>query len=482
MLHFMYLQQASRSATRDPTPREFGLRLLAPIACLLLFAFIAASGHMTALHAGEPVPVGKTTSMQLANGLQIVVVEDHRLPVATHMVWYKVGAIDDPQGSSGLAHLLEHLMFKSFDAEADETFAQTMSRLGAIDNALTAHDYTYFFQRVAKEHLPKVMAIEARRMSGLTLTKEQVTTERDVVREERRSVVESDPLKLLTEQVQATLYQNHNYGRSPIGWSHEIANLQQKDAVDFYEAYYSPGNAIVVIAGDVTPQEVRQLAAETYGPVPAGNAASRLRLREPEPIAARRVELIDRRVPRPTLFRYYLTPSYNTASPGQAESLEVLMAILGGGETSRMHRVLVNEQNAALAVGARYFGKGRDSGHLALFGLVGQNNKMEKFDDALDALLADVVENGVTEEELTRAKAAIEARLVFEKDNQMKLATSIAEALVVGRSIDDITALPDRLAAVTRADVEKAAREFLVARRSVTGLMASPPRPKGTAQ
>lgn len=439
---------------------------LAALLMCLSIAVAAPDGR------AAPAPVGTTTAFTLGNGLEVVVIEDHRVATVTHMVWYKVGAIDDPAGASGLAHLLEHLMFKAFDAGSEETFAQRMSRLGAIDNARTAHDWTYYFQRVASESLEEVMGLEAYRMRSLVLTAEQVRTERNVVREERRTNFESDPVKLLTEQVYATLYQNHNYARPPIGWSHEIGTLELAAARAFYDRYYVPSNAVVVIAGDVSVEEVRRLAEKTYGRVPPGPASvGRAETRPPEAIAARRVELIDPRTPRPTLFRYYLAPSYKTARPSEAESLEILMAVLGDGESSRMHRVLVSEMRTALAVGARYFGDGRDAGHIALFGLVGNGGSLTGLEAELDRLLKDVVENGVTDAEIARAKASIEARLVFARDNQMELATRTAEALAVSRTLEDVARHPERIASVTRADIERAARDFLLARRSVTGLL-----------
>ena len=444
--------------------------------CLRAFSTAMLLGillsHPVSQLRAEQAPVGKVTSFKLDNGLSVVVIEDHRVPVVTHMVWYKIGSIDDPQGASGLAHLLEHLMFKSFDAQEDESYAQLMSRLGAVDNATTRHDTTHYFQRVAKDRLRDVMALETKRMSGLTITDEQVRVERDVVREERRANIESNPIKLLAEEMTAALYRNHSYGRPPIGWSHELAGLRLEDAEAAYKQYYVPANAIVVIAGDVTPDEVRKLAEQTYGTVKAGpQPPERLRTIEPEPIAARRVELADPRVPQTAIFRYYLAPSYRTAEPLQAESIDVLMSILGGGETSRLHRALVNKHKVALGVGARFFGEGRDSGHIALFTIVPGGGDLSAVEARLDEVLAEVVSGGVTEDELARAKAAIEASLIIESDNQQKLATRYGEALAVGRRVEDVEGLTDRILKVTKETVGEAARNFLIKRRSVTGLL-----------
>ncbi len=456
---------------------------------LLATLVLTASGPLTVspaltqtLGAPQPAPVGTTTQFRLENGLRLLVVEDHRLPVVTHMVWYKAGSIDDPQGASGLAHLLEHLMFKSYDAMSDEPFAETMSRLGAIDNARTGHDWTYYYQRVAREFLQPVMQIEAVRMSGLVLEARQVETERMVVREERRSNVESSPIKLLAEQLYATLYQNHSYARPPLGWSHEVVTLTQAQARDFYDRFYDPGNAIVVIAGDVRPKDVLRLAEVTYGQIRARpRPQARTLTKVPEPIAARRVALRDGRTPRPTLFRYYLTPSFATAQPGDAESIEMLATILGNGVTSRLHQELVTGRKLAIAVGARYFSKARDAGHLAIFGLLANEEGLGAFEDALDGVLAVVARDGVTDDELARAKAQYEAKTVFGRDNQMTLAVRYGEALTAGLSIKDVQERQARINAVSVDDVQKAAAKYLALKRSVTGVLL-PEKRGGSSQ
>ena len=446
-------------------------RILLPGLLLLLTASLMGAGDARA----DEAAFGTATSFNLANGLQVAVIEDHRTPVVTHMVWYKFGAVDDPPGASGLAHLIEHLMFKTFDAGAPETFAQIMSRLGAVDNATTGPDSTWYFQRVAREYLPEIMAIEARRMSGLAITEEQVATERAVVREERRLVIESDPLRLLGEQVMAALYLHHPYRRPPIGAADEIPTLKRDDALAAYRNFYVPENAVVVIAGDVTPAQVRALASSTYGAVIGRSPPVRPAIVEPEPVAARRVEMTDERAAQPTLVRYYLTPSYRTATPGMAESLEILAAILGAGEASRLNRALVTRRKVALLAGARYFGEGRDSGRFAVFVRLPEGGDPHAAEEALDAELADLLASGIGEDELAQAKSAIDARLILDSDSQQQLAARYGEALAAGRSLADVAGLSERLARVSRSDVEEAAHAFLAARRSVTGLLMPGP-------
>jgi len=423
----------------------------------------------------QEAPVGTVTQFDLDNGLQVVVIEDHRVPVVTHMVWYKTGAVDDPLGKSGLAHLLEHLTFKScaiVRQERKETFAQRISSLGAIDNATTHHDTTHYFQRAARERLRDLMDLEAVRMSGLVVPDDEILTERDVVRAERRSNVEADAIKLLSERLSATLYHNQGYGRPPIGWAHEIVQLTPEDARAAYDRFYTPGNAIVVVAGDVTPDEVKTLAQEIYGRIPArGGAPERRAIAEPDHLTERRVRLVDPRAPQPALFRSYLAPSYASAAPGEAESLEVLANILGRGETSRLNTALVTEDQLAIAAGARFTGENRDSGRFTVFLIARSADGLDEAETKLDAVLAEIIANGVSDAELDRAKTAIEASLIIESDNQQSLAERYGRALAVGRTVEDVQALPERIQRVTKADVQQAAEAFLLKKRSATGIL-----------
>src|SRR5499427_10601904 len=243
----------------------------------------------------------------LANGLELVVIPDHRTPVVTHMIWYKVGSADESPGKSGIAHFLEHLMFKGTAKNPAGRFSQTLATIGGQENAFTTADYTAYFQRIAKEYLPLVMEFEADRMTGLVLTDENVLPERDVVLEEYNQRVANDPAAQLTEQVQAALYLNHPYGRPVIGWRHEIEVLTREDALAFYRRFYTPNNAIVVIAGDVSAEEVRALAGKIYAPVARrSEPGPRMRPQEPEPVSIRQVTLADPRVAQPSLNRSYL--------------------------------------------------------------------------------------------------------------------------------------------------------------------------------
>jgi len=452
---------------------ELGVRRLSTLITGILMLAIAQSSF------AQSAP--RASTFELSNGMQVVVIPDHRAPVVTHMVWYRVGAADEPPGKSGIAHFLEHLMFKSTDKIPMGEFSKIVARLGGQDNAFTSQDTTAYFQRVAKERLKDVMEMEADRMVNLRLTEKEVLTERDVILEERRSRVENNPSAILDEQMDAALYQSHPYGVPVIGWQHEMAKLSPEDAMAHYRRYYAPNNAILVVSGDVTNDEVRSLAEATYGKIkPApGVGAARFRPAEPPHRAARRVSLEDARAGKPSVHRYYLVPSYTTAEPGEAEALDLLVKILADGPTSRIYRKLAMETGVASSAGGWYSGGGLDSGKLGLYAVAADGNGLDKIEALMDEVIADVIANGVTEAELKRAKSSFIADFVYESDSQSTLARRYGFGLTAGRTIADIESWPDNIAKVTLDDIKRAAAKHLDMRNSVTGTL-KPPASKDT--
>ena len=411
----------------------------------------------------------RATEFKLSNGMDVVVIPDHRAPVVTHMVWYRVGAADEPKGVSGIAHFLEHLMFKSTDKIAVGEFSKIISRLGGQDNAFTGQDVTAYHQRIAKEQLKTLMEMEADRMTHLRLTNDEVATERQVIIEERRSRVENNPGARLDEQMNAALYLSHPYGVPVIGWAHEMAKLSREDAMRFYKRYYAPNNAILVVSGDVTPEEVKRLAEETYGKLPANpEVDGRSRPQEPAHVAARRVTLKDPRAGNASFHRYYIVPSYVTAKPGEAEALDLLMKIVADGSTSRLYRKLVVEDKLAATTGGDYSGYSVDSGAISLYAVAG-NGDLNAVEADIDAVLDEIRKNGVTQLELERAKKSFLADYIYESDNQASLARRYGWAVAIGRSIDQVEGWPAAIAKVTPEDIKNAADTYLDARHSVTG-------------
>jgi zinc protease len=418
----------------------------------------------------------RVVEFTLGNGLQVLVIPDHRAPVVTQMIWYKVGAADEPPGSSGIAHFLEHLMFKGTEAIPPGQFSKIVARNGGEDNAFTNHDVTAYFQRVAKDRLPTVMAMEADRMANLRLSEEDVVTERNVILEERRSRVDNDPSSILQEQMMAALYANHPYGIPIIGWSHEIAALDREDALGFYKRFYAPNNALLVIAGDVEPDEVRKLAEETYGKLPPhASLNGRSRPREPEHYAPVKVELEDPRAGRMTVQRYYLTPSYATAEPGEAEALDLLMRIAASGSVSRLYKRLVIEQKKAASAGGWYSDSGLDDGRVAFYAIGAEKVTPAELEAAMDGVIAELRETGVTQGELDRARSAYLAEFIYTQDSQSRMARHFGWRLATGMTVVDVEEWPERLKQVTAENIRDVARKYLVEKNSVTGILVPAP-------
>ena len=451
---------------------KLGVSRLATSAMALLMLALAPQ---TA--SAEP----RATEFKLSNGMDVVVIPDHRAPVVTHMVWYKVGAADEPKGVSGIAHFLEHLMFKSTDKIAVGEFSKIISRLGGQDNAFTGQDVTAYHQRISKDQLQKVMEMEADRMVHLRLTADEVATERQVIIEERRSRVDNNPGSRLDEQMNAALYQAHPYGIPVIGWPEEMAKLSQEDAMRFYKRYYAPNNSVLVVSGDVTPEEVKRLAEETYGRIPANpEVDGRARAKEPAHDTAKRVTLKDPRAGNASFHRYYIAPSYVTAKPGEAEALDLLMKILADGATSRLYRKLVVDDKLAATTGGDFSGYSLDSGALSLYA-VASNGDLNAVEADVDAVLDEIRKNGVTDAELERAKKSLLADYIYDSDNQANLARRYGWAVAIGRSIDQVEGWPAALAKVTPEDIKNAANAYLDARNSVTGwLLPETDDSKGT--
>ena len=442
--------------------------------CLLIIASLPYSA--IAYTAPESIVAPDVDSFVLGNGLQVVVIPDHRAPVVTQMIWYKAGSIEDPPGKSGIAHFLEHLMFKGTKNHPQGEFQTLVTELGGNENAFTSYDYTAYHQTVSRGHLGLMMELEADRMANLIIDEAAIATEREVIIEERRSRTDNDPGSRLVEAVNAALFQNSHYGVPIIGWAHEMAALERADALAFYDRYYTPNNAVLVVAGDVTSSEVRRLAEATYGKIARrADPPPRTHPGEPPPTAARSVTLADPQVTLPSFQRVYLAPSYTTAGPGEAEALDVLAEILGGGTTSRFYRTLVVDKALAASAGTGYRGTALGDSSFGIYAIPRGDIDIEALASETDAVIADLVENGITDEELARAKRRIIAGTIYAQDSVSSLARVFGQALTTGGSIDDVHQWPARIEAVTSDEVEAAAREYLDMKRSVTGRLIGEP-------
>jgi zinc protease len=425
------------------------------------------------LAAAQTVTAAPPATFTLANGMQVVVIPDHRTPVVTQMVWYKVGSADETAGKSGLAHFLEHLMFKGTAKHPAGEFSQTVQRVGGSENAFTSTDYTGYFQRVTKDQLGKMMEFEADRMTGLVLKDENVLPERDVVLEEYNMRVANSPEARLSEQVMAALYLNHPYGRPIIGWHQEIQKLDREDALAFYKRFYAPNNATLVIAGDVEAPEIRPMIERTYGVIPAQPSipAQRIRPQEPTPAASRTVTLADPRVEQSSVRRYYLAPSATTAAAGESQALDVMAQLIGGGSNSYLYRALVVDKGLAITAGASYQGTALDSAQFMISVSPKPGVEFADVEKTMDAVIADIAANAVPAADLERVKTQLVAEAIYAQDNQASLARWYGAALTTGLSVEDIRAWPDRIKAVTAEQVRDVAQKWLDKKSSVTGYL-----------
>jgi zinc protease len=446
-----------------------------PIAVLTAAALAAASLACARAEAAGP----KIADFTLTNGLELVVIPDHRAPVVTHMIWYKVGAADETPGKSGLAHFLEHLMFKGTAKHPAGQFSDVVARMGGQENAFTTDDYTAFYQRVPSGQLKTVMGYEADRMTGLQLTDAVVLPERQVILEERNQRIGNNPRAQLGVQIDAALYLNSPYHKPIIGWRHEMEKLSRDDAIAFYKRFYRPNNAVAVIAGDVTPEHALALAKETYGKVKRRtDLPPRHWPTEPPPLAARTVTLADARVETPTVQRAYLVPSFATAKRGESEALELLAHILGGGSNSLLYRDLVVDKKLAVAAGGWYDSTALAMSKFDVYGAPRPGVTLAQVEHEIDVVIGEVIAKGVTPDELESAKTRLIADAVYAHDSQASMARWYGTALMTGATVNDVNRWPDRIRAVSAEAVQDAARQWLDKRRSVTGYLVKDKSPQ----
>lgn len=413
----------------------------------------------------------EVTNYTLDNGMDVVVIEDHRAPVVVHMVWYRSGSADEPVGASGVAHFLEHLLFKATDKMASGEFSETVAANGGSDNAFTNYDYTAYFQRVAADRLPLMMEMEADRMNNLRLTQQDIETERQVILEERNQRTENNPSALAREQFSAAQFMNHRYGVPVIGWKHEMEELSLEDALGFYDLYYSPNNAILVVAGDVEPQEVLALAEATYGPIPSEeHLPARVRPAEPPQKAERRMTYVDPRVAQPYVTRSYLAPERDSGAQQDAAALVYLAEILGGSPfTSVLGTKLQFETNTALFSGAGYSGLSLDDTTFSVYVAPAEGVTLSEAEAAMDQAISEFLEGDISDDRMESIRTQLRASEVYALDNVQGLANLYGQALTQGLTIEDVKEWPEVLQNVTKDDVKRVAKQVLDKKQAVTG-------------
>jgi zinc protease len=413
----------------------------------------------------------EVTTYTLDNGMEVVVIEDRRAPVVVHMVWYKVGSADEPEGQSGVAHFLEHLMFKGTDQLAPGEFSQVVAANGGRDNAFTSFDYTAYFQRVAADRLDLMMQMEANRMKNLALTPEDITTERRVVLEERAQVTDSNPGALAREQMMAAQYQNHRYGVPIIGWQHEIAQLDMPELTAFYQRHYAPNNAVLIVAGDVDPEDVLALAREHYGPIPANaDLPERIRPTEPPQRAERRITYVDPRVSQPYIVRSYLAPERESRAQEDAAALVYLAELLGGSPfTSDLGRALQFDTQTALYTNASYSGMSLDQTTFSVVVLPSEDVTLSAAEAAMDEVITAFMDSEIDPARMEAIRTQLRASEIYARDDAQGLARRYGMALTTGLTVADVQDWPAILQAVTPAQIKDVAARIFDRNSAVTG-------------
>jgi len=408
----------------------------------------------------------------LKNGLQVVVIPDHRTPVVTHMIWYKFGAADEHAGKSGVAHFIERLMFRGTLHVPDGQFSLIVKKLGGNENAFTTHDYTAFYQDIAVQHLPRVMEMEADRMTNMTLDDDQVASERQINIEERRERIDNLPQAKFEEQLMSALFVNNPYGIPAIGWLHELEGLTREDAMTSYKTWYAPNNAILVVSGDITAEELKPLAEKYYGDIPVAEVPQRNRPL-PAPLTAEvQVTYKDARVGIPLVTKVY-------RAPRGSDALELLTEIAGGSSAAtRLYKDLVIDQHLAIAAGADYDPISLNDTSLTLYASPAPGVTAQQLNTALEAEVKKLADNGVTPEELKSAQRRLTATRVYYLDSLQGPAILFGRALASGFDISYLENWTDRIGKLSVADMNKAAKMLFASENiPVTGFLL----PEGTA-
>ena len=415
-------------------------------------------------------------TFKLDNGMEVAVIPDARATSITHMVWYRVGSADEEAGQGGIAHFLEHLLFKGTKKFPDSAIDTTVKRVGGNHNAFTSYDYTAYFQKVTREHLPLMMEIEADRMMNVEFTPEDVDVERKVVLEERARGIETSPQAQLGAAMSLARWKNHPYRRPIIGWRHELEVLTHQELHDFYERYYTPANAVLVVSGNVNVEEVRALAAKFYGTLENRSPAYKPnRPTEPNDLFMRQeITVRHPQITNESVSITFRIPSYRTGKPGEYEALDMLSEILSGTTRSRIYKDFVVERQIATSAGAYVGGSARDDTEFGLYGTPKGDVTLEEMEAELMAAIEKIISEGVTQDELDRARHRIFSNAIYAQDSASGLANLMGRTLIIGRSLDDIRAWPKRMEAVTPEAVKDVATRFFNPETAVVGRLRRP--------
>ena len=433
---------------------------------LFLFAFSFSFSFSFTAHAQDKIFNAQTATLD--NGLQVIVVENDRAPVVHHMIWYKVGAAQEYLGKSGVAHYLEHMMFKGTDTLKPGEFSHIIRRLGGRDNAFTSYDFTAYFQTIAKDHLETVMRMEAERMYGIKPLPEDVVSEREVVLEERRQRTDNDPTALFFEQLRTYLFAGgHPYGRPIIGWKEEVDHLRLPDLKQFYDTWYAPNNAVLVVTGDIDFESFIPLAEKIYGVLPPKDVPDFTWPALPAFKGQAHVNMTEARIREPLLAIGRHAPSF-AQNRSDALSLQVLQDMLSSGSSTYLYQTLVVQQKRAVSISLSYNPSARDTGTLWISATPAQNIALEELEDDIGEALAAFEP---TEDGLQQAKTRLKDAAIFVRDSLSSPGYIIGQALATGNILQDVETWPQQIEAVTLEDVKHVLQKYILAedRYTVTG-------------
>ena len=429
---------------------------------LLRFSFYLILCSPTAW-AASGASTSNTHEFQLSNGLKLIVREDHRAPTVAHMVWYRAGSIDEVNGRTGVAHVLEHMMFKGTDKVKSGEFSRLVAAVGGRENAFTSRDYTAYFQQVEKSKLDEVMRLEADRMSNLKFDDAEFLKEIQVVMEERRLRTEDNPSSLLYESLMATAYISSPYRYPVVGWMNDLVNMKASDARDWYRSWYKPNNATVVIAGDVDPKIILQAVEKYYGTASARELPERKPQTEPLQKGIKRVQV---KAPADSA-RLAMAWKVPKLQPGALDdnepyALELLTAVLDGYDNARLNRKLIKQERVVNDVGVGYDMISRGPELFLISASMAKGKTVEQAENSIRKALKELVDNGILESELKRIKVRILSEQIYKRDSIFGQAMEIGSTEMAGFSWRDIDQMLEKMQTITPAQVQAVAKKYLV--------------------
>lgn len=429
---------------------------------LLLFASVLALSLPAMAQDQAPGKVYNAETFTLENGMQIVVIPNHRAPVVTHMLWYKVGSADEPQGDgvSGEAHFLEHLMFKGTKAIGPGKFSKLIRSMGGNDNAFTSWDYTAYYQSIAKERLPIVMAMEADRMINIAPPLAEITPEHQVIIEERRQRTDNDPKALFSEQMRSVLYNTTPYGIPIIGWKQEMPKITWAHAKNYHDKWYAPNNSILIVSGDVTLDQMKTFAQKYYGILPKKEIGEHVRPDVPKLAAPTTLEFHDKAVQQPVFMRAFIAPSF-VQNKKDAYALQVLQNVISGGASTRLYQSLAVQQKIAVDIDMNYDDANRGQGSIWIYATPAEGVTLKKLESVIDLEFRAMIKNGIAAEEVEKAKERLIDSAAYARDSVMGPAMTIGQALASGATLDDVEYWPARISEVTPEEVTRVLKKYM---------------------